>query len=84
MKQLITQSQNSRSMNKNRERCEIPREYLEMVCYNVGGLGDKIDVCKYSESQNCPGECGIFDVNAPNFQNGMQRFTTKYGENWRG
>ena len=59
---------------------DIPREYMELVCYDCGGLADKIDFCLYINSKDCPRECHL-TYDKP-IRTGLQRFVDKYGV-WR-
>ena len=62
---------------------EIPREYLERICYS----GKHIESCIYYITADCPNECNFSRRFASGIKHttrtGLERFENKYGASWR-
>jgi len=56
-------SQSSKSMAHHRNHNEIPRNYLEEICYSKDGL-KLLGICIYRHSPNCPGACPNYNQQA--------------------
>lgn len=52
----ISSSQSSKSMAHHKGHNEIPREWLENICYSKDGM-KLLGICIYTDSPDCPGSC---------------------------
>jgi len=56
----------------------IPRGYLESICYGKSRYGDnfRVSTCAYKDLKECPGECSLKEIKVKPSR--LERFLMKY------